>query len=278
MVIMKMEEERSLSSLEHLFQPKEKFPAALEMSGSTGTFTSEFSYATWELELELELEDVSKGCQEIKPIKHMREVLEEEKEEDTKNGFACKASLRHSRTRGSILKRTTSEPMYLNSSPRAWKTLPTPNLERRRRHTVSLPLEDQSTSPKRRCNSSVEFSSIHIRSYNQTIGDNPSVSYGPPIQLDWEYQEYEPIGINEFKVNRGSRRNFRRMILSCHHRRNVLSWQYGCTEEELKMAEMEANRTKKQRAITIAFLPAMKVEAALESAWRKANRILNRGR
>jgi hypothetical protein len=68
------------------------------------------------------------------------------------------------------------------------------------------------------------------------------------------------------------------MILSYYHRRNVLSWQYGCTEEELKMAEREANRTKKQRAATIAFLPAMKVEVALESAFRKANRILNLGR
>ena len=37
----------------------------------------------------------------------------------------------------------------------------------------------------------VSFSHLRIREYAITLGDNPSVSSGPPVTLDWAYDPHE---------------------------------------------------------------------------------------
>lgn len=176
----------------------------------------------------------------------------------------------------SILKRSNSEPLHIKDSRKAWKCLPKPDLNETMTRCASVPLELSRTERRERRDSSVRFSQIHVRSYNQTIGDNPSVSYGPPISLDWEYEEHEPLCLDHYEETRAPRRTLRQMVLSYYHRRNVLTWQYGHTLEEIKSAKKDAKRTKMERAITAAFLPVMKVEAAVESAGRKALRFVKR--
>ena len=120
----------------------------------------------------------------------------------------------------------------------------------------------------------VRFASVHVRKYKQTVGDNPAVMYGPPIQLDWEYQQSEPIGVEEYEASRGRRRNMTQLVLSYYQRQNILTYVYGFSEEEVKRAKDEAKRVKMQRLVTKAFLPAMLVETAVESMGRKARRLL----
>jgi hypothetical protein len=174
----------------------------------------------------------------------------------------------------SILKKL-SDPLHISDSRRAWKCLPKPNMEVVR--SASTPVEEDTDSSTPR-NFNVSFGQLQVRSYDQTVGDNPSVSYGPPISLDWEYEEHDPICIDHYEDSRGKRRTLRQMILSYYHRRNILCWQYGVPEEELKKAKNDAKRTKYERSITATFLPVMKVEAALESAWRKATRLLRQSK
>lgn len=57
---------------------------------------------------------------------------------------------------------------------------------------VSESQEEQEVKPKRK----VHFGSVLIRDYNVTLGDHPSCSYGPPLTIDWDYQEYKPIDVN----------------------------------------------------------------------------------
>jgi hypothetical protein len=135
---------------------------------------------------------------------------------------------------------------------------------------------EQSSCSERRPRSSVAFGSIIIRSYSQTLGDNPSVSYGPPIQLDWDYEEHEPLKVDDYEDNRPPRRTPRQMVLSFYHRKNILTWKYGVSEEELKSSKKQIKREKFRRNITITALPIMHVEAALESAARKAKRVFGK--
>ena len=175
--------------------------------------------------------------------------------------------------RSSILKKTLSEPIPINPRRGCWKVLPCPDMTTLNRGASDPGDSSRGVQPTRKERLGVAFVSVHIREYSQTVGDNPSVSYGPPISLDWSYEEFEPISIDQYEDKRGRRRCLRQMILSYYHRRNVLSWQYGFSDEELKAAKKQANKIKFQRAITAAFLPAMTVEAALESAGRKAKRL-----
>lgn len=49
---------------------------------------------------------------------------------------------------------------------------------------------------------SVRFSSVDVRDYSLCLGDNPSVTRGVPISLDWEYDEAQSYEIDTFERDR----------------------------------------------------------------------------
>jgi hypothetical protein len=176
------------------------------------------------------------------------------------------------RRRKSILKRTVSDLDYLKNSRGAWKVLPKPDLGRITR-SISAPASLEKAHKR---DFTVSFKEVQIRCYSQTAGDNPSVSCGTPITLDWDYEEMEPVCIDKWEETHPPRRSLRQLILSYYQRRNLLTWQYGFSEDELRQAKREANKIRSKREMTRAFLPAMMVESVLESAVRKAKRILRK--
>ena len=51
--------------------------------------------------------------------------------------------------------------------------------------------------------SQVSFEDVSIRSYSQSLGDNPSRQKGtPPISLGWDYEESETISVDEHYAKR----------------------------------------------------------------------------
>lgn len=123
----------------------------------------------------------------------------------------------------------------------------------------------------------VSFDAVNIRSYQQTMGDNPAVSYGPPIQLDWDYEEHDSIDIDSYEACRGlSRRNLRQMATSYYQRKTFLEREYGFTEEETRQAKKDANKIKFRREVTKSLLPYMHVEHAIESVGRKVKRMVSK--
>jgi hypothetical protein len=147
--------------------------------------------------------------------------------------------------------------------------------------TLSTNEEEPTTNPqeeepimKRRCSSSVSFHEINLRHYYQTIGDHPNTSCGPPIALDWHYEEAEPIHIDEYEEHRGSRRTLRQLMISNNTRKNLLIWTYGHSEEEVKKATKASNKASFQRGVTKYFLPISNVEEAVQSAARKSRRVV----
>jgi hypothetical protein len=180
-------------------------------------------------------------------------------------------------SQSSILKRPVADAAFLKDSRRSWQCLPQPDLQWiRRQNADSLHRQQQQQSKDGETNegrkNSVAFGSVIVRCYAQTLGDNSCVSYGPPISLDWDYEEQEAITLDDYEDNRPPRRSARQMVLSYYTRKNILSWKYGITEDELKAAHKKAKQEKLRRNLTITLLPLMKVEDALESAKRKAKR------
>ena len=139
---------------------------------------------------------------------------------------------------------------------------------------------DSPASPKPTKNSithkkkQVSFCDVQFRTFDQCIGDNPSVSYGTPISLDWNYVEHPPLSLDAYELSRPPRRKLRQLLLNYYHRRNRLMHHFGVSEEELKDAQKQADKVKRDRAMTRVFLPASFLEAAVESAKRKTRKLL----
>jgi hypothetical protein len=182
--------------------------------------------------------------------------------------------------RTSILKPYNAADIPVRDKKCYWKQLPKPNLEEIRANSVPAPIliSDVTRDALENCRKSggVRFHVIQVREYEQTMGDNPSVSYGTPISLDWEYEELEPVDLEVYEATRGPRRPMRQMILNYYKRRNILTWRCGFSEEELKVAQSEATKTRRARAMTKALLPAQIMEEVMQSVARKTKRFTQR--
>lgn len=122
--------------------------------------------------------------------------------------------------------------------------------------------------------SKVSFQEVTIREYDQTLGDNPS-TFGPPMALDWNYEQYLPMCIDLYEMDRGSRRNLNQMRLNGQQRKNTLVHMFGHSEEEVDKALKEGEKIRFQRSVTRQMLPFAKIEDALESSGRKIKRVLS---
>ena len=209
------------------------------------------------------------------------ELVEEKKSDDVAELKPAVAQGKKARRPFAIKRSSLLEEIPVKQGRCTWKQLPKLDLEKIRSVTRGIS-EPAPQSPQLaadtqvRRQSSVVFHEVVIRNYDQTIGDNPSVSYGPPISLDWAFEENEPILLDDYENNRGPRRNTRQMILNYYNRRNLLMWRCGATEEELKQAEKDVNKIKNSRSLTKALLPAQKLEEALQSFGRKTKRLTGR--
>ena len=171
----------------------------------------------------------------------------------------------------SILK-ASSEEIPVCSNRKSWKSLPEPNTIQVRAQVVTITEDDDESRRKRQLN--VGFAQVCIREYDQTLGDNPSVSYGPPISLDWGYVERDPMCIDQYEAYRAPRRSLRQLCMNYYTRRNLLMWKYQVEEKEIKAATKQADKAKRGRAVTKYLLPYSKLEDFVTSAGRKAKRVV----
>ena len=181
-------------------------------------------------------------------------------------------------------------PLHPASQKSSWKMLPKPDMDQILR-TRSLSLSDRSMSesseeltagewavpatPPRQSpqRQTVSFDQVQIRYFRQTLGDNPSVSYGPPIQLDWKFEEAESLRIDDYELNRPSCLR-KTLNLNHYHRVNLLQHFCGHSKEELKAAQKTVERAKFKRALSNFLLPVQALEDAAESGLRKTKRLI----
>jgi len=111
----------------------------------------------------------------------------------------------------------------------------------------------------------VSFTSLSIREYPPMISDNPSCSFGPPVQLDWDYHAEETQLIDQYEESRQPRRANHELLLSYNDRRFLLLKQGGYSRKEVKAAMKEAERVKRERMVTDLFLPAQALDETMEN-------------
>jgi hypothetical protein len=144
--------------------------------------------------------------------------------------------------------------------------------------TIASPQNSQIRSAMKSSGSSrpkfkreVSFKNVVVRGYCMTLGDNPSCSFGPPVCLDWNYEDMGTVTLERYEAQRGKRRTLRQMVMSYYLRVEILE-RAGHNENEIKSVTRQVNKHRRQRETTKFFAPVMGVESALKSAGRKAKR------
>lgn len=96
----------------------------------------------------------------------------------------------------------------------------------------------------------VSFSHLQVREYDITLGDNPSVSSGLPISLDWSYDPNERIApIEAFEAVR-VRRNSSELVLSDRQRDGLLHSRTDITYGEVSMVLQEVAAARLERKMS----------------------------
>lgn len=110
-----------------------------------------------------------------------------------------------------------------------------------------------SSASKTKIKRNISFSSVEIRDYDRAVGDNPCVTSGVPLSLDWNYSEAAEHDLEEyenFKESIGGSRPRSGMQMPSHMRARVLQ-EFGATAVEIRKASKEASLVKKGRMKTI---------------------------
>lgn len=123
----------------------------------------------------------------------------------------------------------------------------------------------------------VSFSSLSIREYPPAISDNPSCSFGPPVQLDWEYEAEQTHPIDLYEKCRQPRRASHDLLLSYYDRRFLLIKQAGYSRKEVTEAVKAAERVKRERMLTDLFLPAQALDETVENFLDFVKRFFSKG-
>lgn len=154
---------------------------------------------------------------------------------------------------------------------------PAPSLKRNPSYSSFTSMNSGQSSNTRdssKMKRNVSFSSLEVREYSITLGDNPSVSRGAPISLSWNYNEGKSIDLEEFETIRGPRRTRGQMVMGSNYRNHLLKEAAGFSRQEIKEAAEKVNKIKKNRNKSISRLHVSRLEEALESAMRKVKRII----
>jgi len=96
----------------------------------------------------------------------------------------------------------------------------------------------------------ISFSTLEVRTYDVTLGDNPGGSGGPLVSLDWYYDKTQTkkIDLDSYEKERKHiRRNKEQLYLSPHARWLHLATEYNISTAELKLATEEANELRNKR-------------------------------
>jgi len=103
----------------------------------------------------------------------------------------------------------------------------------------------------------VAFEDVQIREYPKILGDNPAVSEGAPLTIDWEVTNYYRLNINIYEITREPmRRKSRKKLLVSSKRRLQSLVESGYTLQELAETIVEVDKIR-----------AMRYETARANGW-----------
>jgi hypothetical protein len=121
----------------------------------------------------------------------------------------------------------------------------------------------------------VSFDRIIVREYGMVLGDNPSCSYGPPVQLDWHYTERPEEDVDVYEEARGERRKLPQLYLS-YVKRKYLLHKAGHSDEEVEEITRQVTKARRQRSETKRFLLLSNITEFMLSTKRRVVRAISK--
>jgi len=126
----------------------------------------------------------------------------------------------------------------------------------------------------------ISFGTIQIREHAQTIGDNPSCTYGTPVQLDWASEDLQALPVEDYEAYRPeTARTKEEFHLNHFQRMNVLKLN-GYSTNEIKEHKKKTTKARNQRERTkfmqLNYPQLTVVEDAITSGVRKMKRSVSK--
>ena len=119
--------------------------------------------------------------------------------------------------------------------------------------------------------SSVHFGTVEIRQYVRCLGDNPACSNGPPITIDWKYEEAYAFPVDAYDDDREREPPSQ---ISYYDRVEILRL-LGYSREEMMKAERQRKKDQALREETVYRLKFMEREEKTETVKRKIKSVLH---
>ena len=116
---------------------------------------------------------------------------------------------------------------------------------------------------------SVSFHNVRIREYPMTVGDNPAVSSGVAVTMDWDPLEQgsQVVELDEYEDSRPDRRAMAQMRIPPNERREILR-RSGHSMKEMQRGIKASNIARRQRAKTLGTLHMQPFEEMREKTSR----------
>ena len=131
---------------------------------------------------------------------------------------------------------------------------------------------DAAINNRKQMKRTTSFSTLEIREYNITIGDNPGGKAGPPISLDWNYSERNTVRmcIDKYEKTRPPRRARHEMYMPGKIRMWTLLKELGYTLRDIDSASKAADSIRKKRQKSIKY-------KGIHDLQYKVGKIMSRG-
>jgi hypothetical protein len=94
----------------------------------------------------------------------------------------------------------------------------------------------------------LSWSTVEIHSHAIQLGDNPSVSHGPPVTITWKAFDSQTVLLEDYETHKPDQQRTRQqMAMPRMCRENILR-EEGCSRGEMKKAMEEVSKVRKSRA------------------------------
>eukprot|EP00529_Nitzschia_sp_RCC80_P026573 CAMPEP_0113494544 /NCGR_PEP_ID=MMETSP0014_2-20120614/29159_1 /TAXON_ID=2857 /ORGANISM="Nitzschia sp." /LENGTH=279 /DNA_ID=CAMNT_0000388435 /DNA_START=54 /DNA_END=893 /DNA_ORIENTATION=+ /assembly_acc=CAM_ASM_000159 len=101
--------------------------------------------------------------------------------------------------------------------------------------------------------SKVRFSTVEIREHNMTMGDNPSVSSGIPVTIEWNHANEFVCDLDVYEKLRPERRGRYDLVLPRSHRTALCYQSAGYSRSEILKQVKVVSVTKNERRRSIQY-------------------------
>uniref|UniRef100_A0A7S2I068 Uncharacterized protein n=1 Tax=Helicotheca tamesis TaxID=374047 RepID=A0A7S2I068_9STRA len=155
------------------------------------------------------------------------------------------------------------------------------NDESLKRRTLRHHHRQKISSSDRKCNDNVAFITVQVQEYPITRGDNPSVSSGPPLTIDWAPLNSRTYDIDKYEeLRQPYRRHSSAALAISHSQRCFILLRMGSTPREVyECQELAAKeREKRLKCLSIMSFLTFGIQARMELARRGMKNVILRGR